>query len=67
MAASAITTQISIPAYVYAPLQTGDVVGKVTYVLGDVVLEEVPLIAVTSVEKGNGFKQLVDKLALKFF
>lgn len=67
MAASAITTQISIPAYVHAPLQTGDVVGKVTYVLGDVVLEEVPLIAVTSVEKGNGFKQLVDKLALKFF
>jgi D-alanyl-D-alanine carboxypeptidase (penicillin-binding protein 5/6) len=67
MAASAITTQISIPAYVHAPLQTGDVVGKVAYVLGDVVLEEVPLIAVTSVEKGNGFKQLVDKLALKFF
>ena len=67
MAASAITTQISIPAYVHAPLQTGDVVGKVTYVLGDVVLEEVPLIAVTSVEQGNGFKQLVDKLALKFF
>lgn len=67
MAASAITTQISIPACVHAPLQMGDVVGKVTYVLGDVVLEEVPLIAVTSVEKGNGFKQLVDKLALKFF
>lgn len=67
MAASAITTQISIPAYVHAPLQTGDVVGKITYVLGDVVLEEVPLIAVASVEKGNGFKQLVDKLALKFF
>lgn len=67
MAASAITTQISIPAYVHAPLQTGDVVGKVSYVLGDVVLEEVPLIAVASVEKGNGFKQLVDKLALKFF
>ena len=67
MAASAITTQISIPAYVHAPLQTGNVVGKVSYVLGDVVLEEVPLIAVASVEKGNGFKQLVDKLALKFF
>lgn len=67
MAASAITTQISIPAYVHAPLQTGDVVGKVSYVLGDVVLEEVPLIAVAPVEKGNGFKQLVDKLALKFF
>lgn len=67
MAASAITTQISIPAYVHAPLQTGDVVGKVSYVLGDVVLEEVPLLAVASVEKGNGFKQLVDKLALKFF
>ena len=67
MAANAISAQISLPAYVQAPLKTGDVVGKVTYALGDVVLEEVPLIAVASVEKGNGFKQLVDKLALKFF
>lgn len=66
-AANSITAQISIPSYVQAPLQAGDVVGKITYSLGNIVLEEVPLLAVTSIEQGNIFKQLVDKLAVDFF
>lgn len=66
-AANSITAQISIPSYVQAPLQAGDVVGKITYSLGNIVLEEVPLLAVTPVEDGNVFKKLVDKLAIKFF
>lgn len=66
-AANSITSQINIPSYIQAPLQAGDVVGKVTYSLGDIVLEEVPLLAVTSIDEGNSFKQLVDKLAARLF
>lgn len=66
-AANSITAQISIPSYVQAPLQAGDVVGKITYSLGNIVLEEVPLLAVTPVEDGNVFKKLVDKLAVGLF
>lgn len=66
-AANSITAQINIPSYIQAPLRAGDVVGKITYSLGDIVLEEVPLLAVTSIEQGNIFKQLVDKLAVDFF
>ena len=65
-AAHSITAQINIPAYIQAPLQAGDVVGKITYSLGDIVLEEVPLLAVTSIDEGNVFKQLLDKLAVDF-
>ena len=66
-AANSITAQINIPSYVQAPLQAGDVVGKITYSLGNIVLEEVPLLAVTPVEDGNVFKKLVDKLAVGLF
>ena len=66
-AANSITAQINIPSYIQAPLRAGDVVGKITYSLGNIVLEEVPLLAVTSIEQGNIFKQLVDKLAVDFF
>lgn len=66
-AANSITAQISIPSYVQAPLQAGDVVGKITYSLGNIVLEEVPLLAVTPVKDGNVFKKLVDKLAVGLF
>ncbi|MBO7174822.1 MAG: D-alanyl-D-alanine carboxypeptidase [Spirochaetaceae bacterium] len=66
-AANSITAQISIPSYVQAPLQVGDVVGKITYSLGNIVLEEVPLLAVTPVKDGNVFKKLVDKLAVGLF
>ncbi len=66
-AANSITAQISIPSYVHAPLQAGDVVGKITYSLGNIVLEEVPLLAVTPVKDGNVFKKLVDKLAVGLF
>lgn len=66
-AANSITVQINIPSYIQAPLRAGDVVGKITYSLGDIVLEEVSLLAVTSIEQGNIFKQLVDKLAVDFF
>ena len=65
-AAHSITAQINIPSYIQAPLQAGDVVGKITYSLGDIVLEEVPLLAVTSIDEGNVFKQLLDKLAVDF-
>ena len=65
-AAHFITAQINIPSYIQAPLQAGDVVGKITYSLGDIVLEEVPLLAVTSIDEGNVFKQLLDKLAVDF-
>ena len=65
-AAHSITAQINIPSYIQAPLQAGDVVGKITYSLGDIVLEEVPLLAVTSIDEGNIFKQLLDKLAVDF-
>lgn len=66
VAAASVTSQITLPTYVQAPLQAGDIVGKITYSVGDIVLEEVPLVAVTAVDEGSGFKQFVDKLASQF-
>ena len=55
-----------LPPFTVAPIAAGDVVGKITYTVGEVVLEEVPLVAMEEVAAGNGFKRLVDKLAVTF-
>lgn len=66
-AASAVQAHVTIPPYLQAPVAAGDVVGKITYSLGATVLEEVPLVATAHISGGNGFKRLVDKLAVRFF
>ena len=66
MPSTSLRARIVVLIYIQAPLQAGDVVGKITYSLGDIVLEEVPLLAVTSIDEGNVFKQLLDKLAVDF-
>ena len=65
-AADAVTAQMHLPSFTAAPIAAGDVVGKITYSVGEVVLEEVPLVAMEEVAAGNGFKRLVDKLAVVF-
>ncbi len=64
--AAAVVSQIVLPSHLEAPVQAGDVVGKISYSVGEVVLEEVPLVAMESVEMGSGLKQLLDKLAIRF-
>lgn len=65
-AADAVTAKITLPDHLAAPISAGDVLGKISYSVGDAVLEEVPLVAMRDVAEGNGFKRLVDKLAVKF-
>lgn len=65
-AADAVTAKVTLPGHLAAPISAGDVVGKISYSVGDTVLEEVPLVAMEDVAEGNGFKRLVDKLAVKF-
>ncbi|MCG6211039.1 D-alanyl-D-alanine carboxypeptidase [Vibrio furnissii] len=43
-----------------APIQQGDVVGKVIYQIGQRKVGEAPLVALESVEKGSWFKQSMD-------
>ncbi len=64
--AAAVVSQIVLPGHLEAPVQAGDVVGKISYAVGEVVLEEVPLVAMESVEMGSGLKRLLDKLAIRF-
>lgn len=64
--AAAVTSRIVLPGHLEAPVQAGDVMGKISYAVGEVVLEEVPLVAMESVPGGNGLKRLVDRLAIRF-
>ncbi|MDA7088110.1 D-alanyl-D-alanine carboxypeptidase [Pseudomonas sp. SA3-5] len=50
-----------------APIQQGDVIGKVEVKLGDEVVHSVDLIALETVEEGGLFRRLWDSIRLFFF
>ena len=64
-AAQSVTTEIITAPYTQAPITRGTQAGKIIHSLGGVVLEEIPLVADRTVEKGNAVLYAVDMLAKK--
>ncbi|MGL4981700.1 MAG: D-alanyl-D-alanine carboxypeptidase family protein [Treponemataceae bacterium] len=55
-----------LPSFIEAPVEIGQVCGKLIYKIDNFVLQEVPLIADRSIEKSNFIKNGIDSLA-KYF
>lgn len=64
--AAAVVCSVHLPDYVEGAIATGDVVGKAVYSLAGVTLLEVPLAAVSPVERGSWLKRALDTLAELF-
>ena len=58
--ANAIKTQISVQPNLNAPLQKGQVVGKLTATLDGKVIAEKPLVALQAVEEAGFFSRMID-------
>ena len=63
---SQVKKQVDLPDEVTAPVKTGDVVGQITYTLGEKTLGSVPLLAAEDVEEA-AFPHYYRKLLLQFF
>lgn len=50
-----ITSTVTVPKFVAAPIEKNQVIGKVTYMLGDQVIEESDIVAMTAVPAKNFF------------
>ncbi|MCR4939635.1 MAG: D-alanyl-D-alanine carboxypeptidase [Treponemataceae bacterium] len=59
-----LSTEVSVPDYIEAPIKAGDEYGSVTYSLGQTVLARVPLVADRDVEESWGLKSFIDHLFL---
>lgn len=60
--ANAIQTQISVQPNVNAPLQKGQVIGKLTATLNGKVIAEKPLVALKAVEEAGFFSRIFDHI-----
>lgn len=60
--ANAIQTQISVQPNVNAPLQKGQVIGKLTATLNGKVIAEKPLVALQAVEEAGFFSRMFDHI-----
>ena len=60
--ANAIKTQISIQPNLNAPLQKGQVIGKLTATLDGKVIAEKPLVALQAVEEAGFFSRMIDHI-----
>ena len=58
--ANAIKTQISVQPNLNAPLQKGQIVGKLTATLDGKVIAEKPLVALQAVEEAGFFSRMID-------
>ena len=58
---SKITTQVSIPKYIYGGVECGAKYGEITYLLNGKPFRTLPLVADRNVEKGNIFQRLIGK------
>lgn len=59
-----LTTTTALEPQLMAPIQQGDVIGKVEVKLGDQVLQSTDLIALETVEEGGLFRRLWDSIRL---
>ncbi len=53
---------IEIDDYIVAPIEQGDVIGKVMYKADDLIVEEIPLLADRSIEESGAVISLIDSL-----
>lgn len=60
--ANAIQTQIAVQPNLNAPLQQGQVVGKLTATLDGKVIAEKPLVALQAVEEAGFFSRMIDRI-----
>ncbi|NHB57755.1 D-alanyl-D-alanine carboxypeptidase PBP5/6 [Acinetobacter shaoyimingii] len=60
--ADAIKTQVSVQPNVNAPLQKGQVIGKLTATLNGKVIAEKPLVALQAVEEAGFFSRMIDHI-----
>ena len=59
-----LSRTVSVPTYIDAPVKAGDQYGTVTYSLGNVVLQTVPLVADRDIEESWQLKGFIDHLIL---
>lgn len=64
--ANAIKTQVNVQPNLNAPLQQGQVVGKLTATLDGKVIAEKPLVALKAVEEAGFFSRMIDHIKLFF-
>ena len=64
---SSLTYRVSVPSYLWGGFKAGDTVGTLEYMVGDKVLESVPIVAYSTVEEKQGLKKIVDSLVAKLF
>ncbi|MBQ3285998.1 MAG: D-alanyl-D-alanine carboxypeptidase [Ruminococcus sp.] len=55
-----VNTQIMLPAFLYAPVQAGDSVGKVSYTIDDKVIAQAPLTASESIDYHNNKRSFIE-------
>ncbi len=51
--ANAVTYTLTLPPYIYGSVNMGDTYGYITYKIGDITLEKVPLVADRTLQTGN--------------
>lgn len=64
---SSLTYRVSVPSYLWGGFKAGDTVGTLEYMVGNKVLESIPIVAYSTVEEKQGLKKIVDSLVVKFF
>lgn len=60
-----LRTELVHAPYIEAPIEEGQVLGSIKIKLDDKVLDEVPLVAAHTVDKGSWWKQFVDSIKLR--
>ena len=61
-----IDAVVEVDRTVIAPIDRGEIKGKVMFTLGEEVLGEYPLVALESVPEGNLWRRLSDNVQLMF-
>ncbi|UTV29115.1 D-alanyl-D-alanine carboxypeptidase family protein [Photobacterium atrarenae] len=61
-----LTASVELDGTLMAPVQEGDVVGKILYQVDEETISEAPLVALQSVEEGGFFSRLWDTIYLFF-
>lgn len=55
-----VNTQIMLPTFLYAPVQAGDSVGKVSYAIDGTVIAEIPVTVAENVDYNNNKRSIIE-------
>jgi D-alanyl-D-alanine carboxypeptidase (penicillin-binding protein 5/6) len=61
-----LQASMTVESLIAAPVQAGTTMGSVVVRLGDQVVSEVPLVALSEVEEGGLWRQMIDSILLRF-